>query len=77
MTIRDASELNHTRPQVDLTGPNGNAFVLLAMAKRWADDLGLNATSIQEEMKAGDYHNLIDVMEKYFGEYVDFYIGKS
>jgi hypothetical protein len=45
--------------KVDLTGPDGNAFVLMGMAKRWARDLGLDGEMIQKEMMMGDYVCLI------------------
>ena len=43
--------------EIDLTGPDGNAFVLMAYAKRFAEQLGLDATSIIANMKSGDYRN--------------------
>jgi len=59
--------------EVDLTGPDGNAFVLMGLAKRWARDLGLDGELIQKEMMMGDYENLLDVIEHYFGDYVIMY----
>ncbi len=61
------------RPEIDLTGPDGNAFVLMGMAKRWAKDLGLDGDTIVKEMMLGDYENLLDVIEHYFGDYVIMY----
>ena len=55
---------------IDLTGPDGNAFVLLARASDFAKQLGFDAGKIMEEMKSGDYENLISVFDKYFGDYV-------
>ena len=55
---------------IDLTGPDGNAFVLMAFAVRFAKQLDLDATQIREEMMAGDYENLVAVFDKYFGDYV-------
>lgn len=60
------------RPTVDLTGPDGNAFVLLGMAKRWARQLDKDWAPIQEEAMSGDYENLLLVLDREFGEYVDF-----
>lgn len=61
-----------TRRQViDLTGPDGNAFVLLSYAKDLSRQLKLNYKDIFDEMTSGDYENLIAVFDKYFGEYVD------
>ena len=59
--------------EVDLTGPDGNAFVLMGYAKRWARDLGLDGDLIQKEMMMGDYENLLDVIEHYFGDYIIMY----
>ena len=61
------------RIEVDLTGPDGNAFVLMGLAKRWAKDLGLDGEMIVKEMMMGDYENLLDVIEHYFGDHVIMY----
>jgi hypothetical protein len=56
---------------IDLSGPDGNAFVLIGYARQYARDLGLDGMAITAEMRSGDYENLINVFDKYFGEYVD------
>ena len=58
---------------MDLTGPQGNAFVLIGYAKQFARQLGFDgvkAHKIVTEMQEGDYENLINVFDKYFGDYV-------
>ena len=65
MTIRKKQE---SKPVIDLTGPQGNAFFLMGQATRWAKELGLDATAILEEMKASDYEHLVQTFDKYFGE---------
>ena len=55
---------------IDLTGPQGNAFVLLGKATTYARQLELDAENIIAEMKSGDYENLVMTFDKYFGEYV-------
>ena len=55
---------------IDLTGPQGNAFFLLATANRLAKQLGLNSFVILEEMKSGDYEHLLSVFDRHFGDYV-------
>lgn len=55
---------------IDLTGPDGNAFVLLAKAKSFAEQLGLNSKEVIDEMKSGNYENLVQVFDSYFGDYV-------
>ncbi len=57
----------------DLTGPEGNAFCLLAYAKSLSKQLSLDFKQIQVEMMSGDYENLVNVFEKNFGEYVTLY----
>lgn len=59
--------------EVDLTGPEGNAFVLIGYARKWSKQLGLNPDEVEKEMTDGDYENLVGVMEKYFGKVVTFY----
>lgn len=59
--------------EIDLTGPDGNAFSLIATAGNLAKQLYLDKKQIQSEMMAGDYENLIKVFDKYFGEYVTLY----
>lgn len=55
---------------IDLTGPEGNAFVLLNYASHFGKQLGLDVPTILEEMKSGDYENLVEVFDRYFGDYV-------
>ena len=55
---------------VDLTGPQGNAFVLMGMASKFARQLGIDKDKVINEMTSGDYENLINVFDKYFGDFV-------
>jgi len=55
---------------IDLTGPQGNAYFLLGTANNIAKQLGLNPNEITNEMKAGNYENLLQVFDRYFGDYV-------
>jgi hypothetical protein len=59
--------------EIDLTGPQGNAFYLLGTAKKLANQLGLNSNEILNEMQSGDYENLIQVFDKNFGSFVTLY----
>ena len=58
---------------IDLTGPQGNAFYLLGMAKKLANQLDFPAEFIMNEMKSGDYEKLINVFDHYFGSVVTLY----
>ena len=55
---------------VDLTGPDGNAFVLMGMASKFARQLGIDKDEVINKMKSGDYENLIKVFDNYFGDFV-------
>ena len=55
---------------IDLTGPDGNAFVLIGKAMSFAKQLGLDGNSIKQEMMSGDYENLLEVFDKNFGHFV-------
>ena len=59
-----------TETVIDLTGPEGNAFVLMGYAKRFAKQLDLDGDQIVDEMTAGDYENLIEIFDSYFGDFV-------
>lgn len=70
MAIIEKKERNE-RIIVDLTGPQGNAFWLIGYAKTLGKQLGYNLEEIEDEMTSGDYENLIEVFDKYFGDFVD------
>ena len=55
---------------IDLTGPEGNAFVLLGYAKQYAKQLKFDEKKITSEMMEGDYEELLETFDKYFGDYV-------
>lgn len=55
---------------IDLTGPDGNAFALMGYATRFAKQLDLDDKVIIKEMTSGDYENLLQVFDNYFGAFV-------
>ena len=62
------------RQVIDLTGPEGNAFYLLATAKRYCGYADLSDERTEEiltELKSGDYEHLITTFDKYFGSAID------
>lgn len=71
MAIKSRDEM--PRLSIDLSGPEGNAFVLMGYASSLAKQLGLDGKTITEEMRSGNYDNLVNVFDKYFGDYVDLY----
>ena len=68
-----SKEEKASKVEIDLTGPQGNVFVLIGYAKNFAKQLGLEPNEIQKEMMSGDYENAVNVFDKYFGEFVILY----
>ena len=62
---------NYEKRKIDLTGPDGNAYFLLGRAANWGKQMGLDTDKISEEMRSGDYENLIQVFDNYFGSICD------
>jgi hypothetical protein len=71
--IKSINEKKTSGIEIDLTGPDGNAFVLMGMASKFAKQLGLNKDEIISDMMSGDYEHLLEVFEKHFGDYVTLY----
>lgn len=55
---------------IDLTGPEGNAFYLLGLAKKLSKELKMDFSSVQKEMTSGNYENLLEVFDNHFGNIV-------
>ena len=66
-------EMENRRIEIDLTGPEGNAFVLLGLAGRFCEQMGKDFGPIRAEMKSGDYEHLLEVFEREFGDFVTLY----
>lgn len=63
-----------SKREIDLTGPDGNAFVLLGQARAFAKQLRYTKEqqkALSEEMTKGDYEHLIQTFDKHFGAFVD------
>lgn len=61
---------------VDLTGPDGNAFVLIGIAAKIGKQLGLSSSEIEDikkKMMSGDYENLVNTLEEEFGSHIVMY----
>ena len=62
--------------EIDLTGPDGNAFVLMGYAKRFGKQIGMSSsyiTEMLEKMMSSDYENLVKVFDDEFGSVVTLY----
>ena len=70
MTIVKKSSVRR-KMEIDLTGPDGNAFVLMGHARTLARCFGKDHKAIIEEMMTSDYENLVNVFDREFGEYVN------
>jgi hypothetical protein len=59
--------------EMDLTGPQGNAYVLIGTAMNLARQFGYDEEMIKEQMMSDDYENVVQTFDKYFGEHVILY----
>jgi hypothetical protein len=66
-------KVKKTGIEIDLSGPQGNAFYLVGVAQNLSKQLGLDSKSIIDEMMSGDYENLINVFDSNFGSIVTLY----
>ena len=73
--IKDRKEIKNKPIEIDLNGPEGNAFMLLGLASRLGKQIyGYEKTEeIIEEMKLSTYELLILTFDKYFGSFVTLY----
>jgi len=62
--------------EIDLTGPQGNAFFLLGTASKLARQCGYSKedqNQLLELMKSSDYENLVNIFDDHFGDFVTLY----
>jgi len=60
--------------EIDLTGPQGNAYYLLGLAHDLAKQLDWDPGAITKEMRdTHDYDLLVEVFDKHFGNIVTLY----
>ena len=60
--------------EIDLNGPQGNAFYLIGFLSNTLKRSGLTEdviSEIIEDMKSSDYEHLIQVFDKHLGSIVD------
>ena len=71
--IKSKSEMPMRGIEIDLTGPEGNAYVLLGYADRWARQLGYSdhdRLCLLDNMKLSTYDMLVEIFDREFGSFV-------
>lgn len=59
--------------EIDLSSSEGNAFYIIALARKLSNQLGMDFEPIHKLMVGGNYKNLVNIFEKHFGDYVIIY----
>jgi hypothetical protein len=62
--------------EIDLKGPEGNAFYLLGIARNLATQLGYDKARQDEliaDMTSNNYEHLVQVFDNHFGTFVVLY----
>lgn len=76
MAIKSLNTRASHKIEIDITGPDGNAHVLLATARRLGRRLGYDQRRIDliiDEMQLADYECLLHTFDREFGHIVDLY----
>ena len=71
--IKSKSEMPLRGIEIDLTGPEGNAFVLLGYANRLARQLGYSdhdRLCLLDNMRLTTYDMLVEIFDREFGSFV-------
>ena len=74
--IRSKEDKPKSRIEIDLTGPNGNAFALMHFTGQLGLRLGYSPqriAAIRKVMMMGDYEGLVKVFDREFGHFVTFW----
>lgn len=74
--IKSKSDMPYRPFEIDLTGPAGNAFVLLGYAKRFCRELGYDdfkTGCVLDEMRLSTYEGLLHTFDREFGSFVVMY----
>lgn len=71
--IKEKEQKQSKYIEIDLTGPEGNAFYLLGTAKKLSYQLDLDWEIVQAQMTDNDYEWLVQTFEHYFGDFVVMY----
>ncbi len=74
--IKSIKEKQMRPIEIDLTGPDGNAFVLLGIVGDLGKKLGYDKkviSDIQNTMMLGNYDQLVETFDIWFGEHVILY----
>ena len=67
--LKDTHRAN-TNITIDLDGPDGNAYVLMAYARDFAKQMHMTQQEIEKmmkDMRSDDYEHLLQVFDKNFG----------
>ena len=71
--IKDKRDMLPRGIEIDLTGPDGNAFALMKHAQNLGKQLGYSSersAAIRKVMMMGDYEGLVKVFDREFGHIV-------
>tara|TARA_Y100001937_G_C7034536_1_gene291674 strand:- start:348 stop:578 length:231 start_codon:yes stop_codon:yes gene_type:complete len=74
--IKSINDKPSKKIEIDLTGPEGNAFRVLAFAKQFCKELRYDefkTKCILDEMMLTDYEGLIHTFDREFGSFVILY----
>lgn len=77
MTIKQKLQQKVPQIEIDLTGSQGNVFVLIATAKRLGRQVGVDGEKVAKRMMRGNYSDAINIFDAAFGDYVTLFVDNS
>ncbi|GAD91343.1 hypothetical protein VHA01S_085_00210 [Vibrio halioticoli NBRC 102217] len=77
MAIKAKLQQKIPKVTLDLSGHDGNIFVVMNLATKLAHRLGYDSKKVIDRMKQGDHKHAINVFESYFGDYVDLLVDSD
>lgn len=77
MTIKQKLQPKVPQIEIDLTGPQGNVFVLIATAKKLGIQVGVDGEKVAKRMMRENYSDAINIFDAAFGDYVTLFVDNS
>lgn len=77
MAIKRKLQQKVPQIEIDLTGPQGNVFVLIKLAKDLSFRLGIDGEKVISRMRRVSYEDAVKIFDAYFGDYVTLHIDET
>jgi uncharacterized protein YeeX (DUF496 family) len=77
MAIKTKLKQKVPKIEIDLSGPQGNVFCLINLAKKLSRKLDMDGETIVKRMMFDDYEHAVKTFDAYFGDYVTMFVPED